>query len=347
MRRNLSKNQNKMRGLTTMFETLFQVEILQKIIINSLLVSIPEEIYLVMFTLILLGEFDYWREPECKKLFHRFDIMRILLPATVTALLLNTFKYLGISSDISTYSILILFYVMIVLTNNIFKDASALKWMGKMFVFFIIGYITVGLSELIYIPLIQFSLTLTIEEINNDLFLNFLVSIPAKIIQLSILMFLIAKKRALTKNNIFKYIFANPILSISTFTFILLNLLFLWVLYKLIVFDQILINFSPQIQFLIVIFVIVLPLLNISVFFISIYYIQNKELRIKKIAEKKLINVANKINNYSKNKDVHDLQWKLNEISIDINNLTKNFYSEDETVSKKDDLKGGYVNEKN
>lgn len=313
-----------------MFETFFQAEILDKILINTLLVSIPEEIYLVMFTLILLGEFDYWRESECKKLFYSYDIKRILLPAITIALLSNILKYTGLETSNSSLFILILFYILIIFTNNVIKDASLFKWMGKMFVFFVIAVVTVGLSELIYLPLVQFSTDLTIEEINSNLLLNILLSLPAKIIQLLIILFLINRKRTLVRNNISEYFFANKLISTATTLLIVSNFLFLWFMNKFIVSNQLFTKFSDNIRFLIIIIVIIFPLVNMSLYFFSIIHMKNTELVSKKYTKDSLIDLRDEINKYY-NGEVSDMNWKMNFINDNLTEIAENLYSEDKT----------------
>lgn len=173
-----------------------------------------------MFILIFLGEFEYWREKECKKIFHKYDISRVLIPAIIVALTSNVLRYTITSSVAITLIPIAILYLLIILTNNILKDASALKWMLKAFIILVFGYMTIGISELIYLPFIQYSCELTLEEINSNLFSNFLLSIPAKIIQLSIIILLITSRRTLSKYNIMKYVFSSNVLTLITLTFI-------------------------------------------------------------------------------------------------------------------------------
>jgi len=83
-----------------MYDTLFQYTGVQKILLNTFFVSFPEELFLIMFTLILVGEFEYWKEDECKRLINRFDYVRVFVPTIVAALISNTLRYYGLSSGI-------------------------------------------------------------------------------------------------------------------------------------------------------------------------------------------------------------------------------------------------------
>lgn len=46
-----------------MLDTLLQYNALQEILMKTVLVSVPEEFYWVMLTLILVGELDYMYNP--------------------------------------------------------------------------------------------------------------------------------------------------------------------------------------------------------------------------------------------------------------------------------------------
>ena len=54
-----------------------------------------------------------------------------------------------------------------------------------------IASLTVVLIEYAYIPFISYGIGKTIKEVNNNILLNFLVSLPAKVSEYSILAFLI------------------------------------------------------------------------------------------------------------------------------------------------------------
>lgn len=317
-----------------MFEALMQWDILQKIIINTLFVSIPEEIYWVMFTLILAGEFEYWKEPECKKLIHSWDYGRILIPAVIAALLSNILRYAGLDFGFISLIPLAVCYIAIVLTNDVFGDASALKWMGRVFIFFIIGFMSIGISEFIYVPFILYGTGKTIQEINNDILINFLVSIPAKIIQFSILLYFVSRKRTLLKGNLFSHIFSSPVLSVLSSMIIAFDLSFLFIAYKLIVYEEILVNIPHVSRFTIIVGVILFPILNISAFIWGVYYMKNREMIDKKAACEKLVSLLNEIKSYANNENYDNIKWKLNELGMGIEGIAISLYEENRKTKK-------------
>lgn len=314
-----------------MFDTLLQHGIFQKVIMNTLLVSIPEEFYFVMFVLILVGEFEYWKEPGCKRLINKFDYFRVFLPTGVVALLSNIFRYNGLDYGIYQYIPPIVLYILIVLTNDIFGDASAVKWMGKTFISLTFGFMTIGVSEFIYMPFVLYSTGLTMSEISNNFLLYFTLSLPARFLQYSILLYLVCRKRTLLRGRLFKYIFANSKLSILFSLFGTFNVVYIVVMYKAVVYDRALALMPISSQIITVMGIILFPLVNTLGLMWIPYYIKNLETIDKKNATQKLQNLINTIEIYTNNGDYDNIRWKLNEIGISIEEVSNSLYKDNET----------------
>ena len=314
-----------------MFEVLFQNNLVVKIIINTLFVSIPEELYLVMFTLIMVGEFEYWKESECKRLINRFDYVRVFLPTVAGALLSNILINTGLNSGIFQFLTPLLMYVIIVFTNDIFGDASAIKWMVKAFIFYMIGFLSVGIFELLYIPLVLYGTGKTLFQLNNSFLPYFLLSLPSRFLQYSLLLYLISRKRTLLKGRLVKNLLSSPLLIIIFFLLLLTNISFLWIVYKVIVFDKVLISIPSLSQVFIVMSIVIFPMLNISGFLWSSYFLKNKEVKDKKVASEKLNKLLKDIESYTNNSKYDNIRWKLNEIGVGIEDVAKNLYEEHET----------------
>ncbi|MHB8065467.1 MAG: hypothetical protein ACYDG2_23110, partial [Ruminiclostridium sp.] len=282
-----------------MYDTLFHYTGLQKILLNTFLVSFPEEIFLIMFTLILVGEFEYWKEPECKRLINRFDYVRVFLPAIVCALISNTLRYYGLSSGIFQFLPFIIMYILIVFTNDIFGDASALKWMVKTFIYFALGFLIIGLIEFIYIPFLLYSTDMTLPEMNNNFILYFTLALPVRLLQFSIILYFVCRKRTLLKGKLLMPILSNPILSVIFSSLLLINILFLELVYRAIFFDGILVTISPTSLSLILTGVVLFPMLNISGLLWGFYHLRDKETKDKKTATDKLDILLNKIELYT------------------------------------------------
>ncbi len=314
-----------------MVDTLFQYTGVQKILLNTLLVSFPEELFLIMFTLILVGEFEYWKEPECKRLINKFDYVRVLVPSIVCALISNTLRYYGLSSGIFQFLPFIIMYILIVLTNDILGDASALKWMVKAFTYFWLGFLIMGLMEFVYIPVVLYAADITMTQFYSNFLLYFMSLLPVRLLQFSIIFYFVCRKRTLLKGKLLKPILSNPILSVIFSSLVLINILFLEIVYKAIVFDDILVTVSPTTLSLILVSVVLFPILNISGLLWGFYLLKNSETKDKKIATEKLNILLNKIELCTGNGNCDNIMWTLNEIGLGIEEVADSLYKEDET----------------
>ena len=318
-----------MQGALSMGEILWaQWDTIQKIILNTILVSIPEELFLTMFTLIAMGEFDYWCEEECKKLINPWDYSRILVPTIVISLLLNIFRYYNINNLINNIISFIVYFALLAITNEILHEPKAFRWMLKAILCFLLGFIIVGLSEMIYIPFVLYSTGLSIKEINNTVLINFFVTIPIRIIQYSILIFNIVRKRTILRGNIIKQITSSPLITTITFTTIILNLLFLSTMYNAIINHELLHKTSLLMKLTIIVGVILVPIINISSLMWGIYHTANHAAKKKKNASDTLFNLVDNIKIYMNNREYDNIAWKLNEISTVIENVSKELYEQ-------------------
>lgn len=323
-----------------MFDIFIQQSILQKIIINTLLVSIPEELYMVMFTLIMVGEFEYWKEPECKRLINRFDYVRVFLPTIVGALISNIIINVGLNYGVYHFITPLVIYIFIVLTNDVLGDASAVKWMFKALIFFMIAYLSIGIFEIAYIPLILYGTGMTMSNISDNLLIYFIISLPTRVFQFSLLSFIISRKRTQMKGLLIRNILSQPTLAVILFLLIFFNIIFLQIMCKAIIFDKVLIEISRISQALIIACTVMFPMLNISAFLLGYYMIQNKETKDRKSASKELQNLIIKMNEYNNCGKFDNIKWKLNEFGEDIGAIAISIYKESEPAHN-EKIKGG------
>jgi len=309
-----------------MFNVFVEQSTIMKVLINTLLVSVPEEFFLVMFTLIVIGEFEYWQEPECKRLINRFDYVRVFLPTVAGALLSNILKSLELNYGFYQFITPIVIYILIVLTNDIFGDANAIKWMLKAFIAFMVGFLFIGVSEFIYAPFIIYGTNLTMAKIQSSLLLYFMTSLPSRFLQYSLLCYLVNKKRSFLKGQHFRNLLSSPVLSVIFFISVLINILFLWFMYKAIVFDRILMSVPQFYQVFITIALLLFPLLNLSGLIWSFYILKSKEVKDKKSASDQLHNLLKELDLYVSDGEFGNIRWKLNKISTDIEEVANNLY---------------------
>lgn len=299
---------------------------ISKIILNTIFVSMPEEIYVVMFTLILTGEFDYWQFKGYKKLINKGDWSKILIPSTVFAIMSNIFRYTGLNHGIYSIIPFIIMFILIILTNEILKDGNPSRWIKRTLLIYIIAILSVGLSELIFIPIILYATNMTMVEINNNILLNFLVSLPAKTIQYLVLIHFIIKKRTYLKGNILKLFSIGRTLSNLFIFIVFLNLGFLAIMYNMIIYNKALDHFSYIYKSIIIIGVLIVPILNIIGFIWGIYYVHNKALIKNKNTSDSIEKLLNDLTTYTNSKKYETIEWKLNEISSQIQFISKQLY---------------------
>lgn len=309
--------------------TLLGWSAFKNILFSTIFISIPEYFFLVMFTLILVGEFDYWKEDECKKLINKFDYVRVFLPTITTALLANILESIKLSNAYDLIPAIVL-YIIIVATNDITGDANAIKWMLKVFIFLSLGYLIIGISEFLYLPFIVYGTNFTPNEITSNLYLYFALSIPSRIIQYSILLYFVSAKRTLLKGRVFKIIFSNNVLSVIFSIFVVLHILFLWIMFKTILYDNILLNFSYFTKLCVILGILLFPIINIVGFISCIYFIKNKEMEKKKISHDKLNSLQIEIQAFKEHGNYEIAQWKLNDTSVRIKSIINNLYPDND-----------------
>jgi hypothetical protein len=297
------------------------IDTIYKIILNTVLVSIPEEIYLVMLTLILIGEFDYWKEEECRKIINKWDYSRILIPSVITALLLNILQYTNNETFLTSTFCLLIFYGLIAITNDILNDARPLKWLAKAFVFLIAGQISLGLTEIIYVPFVLNATGKTVAEINNNILLNFLFSLPSRLIQYSIIAIMVNRKRKRGKGSFLTYLVSNQVLLFILTVIAVFDLFFLIVMYNAVVVNNSLAGTSHIMQFVTIICITMLPMLNISAMLWAAFYVKNQEMNGKKSTLDRLDKILKTLDDYSKEEKHGDITWKLNELGIAVEEI--------------------------
>lgn len=312
-----------------MLTQMSQLETIEKIILNTVAVSIPEELFLLMFTLILVGEFEYWTDEECKKLIHRYDYVRILVPVLAGAFLSNILRYSGLNFGLISLIPPIIFFILIILTNDIFGDASALKWSLKAFIFLFLGLIIIYITEFAYIPYIMYAAGKSLKEINDDLFLNFLFSIPSRLIQYFIIAFFIVKRRTLLKANIIKIIFESRILSIWTLIIVAFDFSFMFIMAKVVGYEKAFASVPGEVRFIVIIAVCVFPILNISALLWCVYYVENRAKQTQKEIAEKLNILSNEINSYTIDEKYDNIKWKLHEIDTYVIQTGQSLYPVD------------------
>ncbi len=312
-----------------MFSNLFTYDASIKILFDTLFISIPEVFFWVIFTLILVGEFEYWREPECKRLINKFDYVRVFLPTVVVALMKDITEYIGLNSYLVHFISIVSFYIILVFTNDVFDDASALKWMSRAFVFMMLGFLITQILNFSFITFVINISNMTIEQVNKDFLLSFAISLPIRVIQYILILYFVIKKRTLLEGRWLKNIISCPLLFVIFFIIVAFNILFLKVIYNAVT-NYYILEVMPNHSILITLIIVVLsPFINVLGFMIGCYYMKNKEVKEKSIEIERLNNLSQNIRLYINNGNYENILWKLNGVSIEVENIAKGIYNKD------------------
>ena len=148
-------------------------------------------------------------------------------------------------------------------SNDIFGDARAIKWMLTAFIFYIMGFLSIGITEFIYLPFVLYGTGLTMDDIRNNLLIYFMTSLPARFLQLSLITYLISRKRTLVKGWLIKAILSSPVVAVILCLLVLANILSLQMFGSAIILDKLLISIPRISQIFIITGVVLFPMLNI------------------------------------------------------------------------------------
>lgn len=238
------------------------------IILNTILVSIPEEMFYMIMAMIILGKRNLIDTSIIK-----YNIGKLLLPVIPSALLSNIIRYV-FKSQYSAWGLLPPL-LMLILIICICYDKNCNSWKSKIldvlkiFGAFIASMLIGGILELSYMSLYLAVSNRLIIDINSNIFTgNFLMSFPSRIVEYMLIGFIILKynrgidifKTILTKRNA---IFIIP--------FIIINIIIMAYLIKMIGYDRS-INLLPNnIKLAIVTLFLCFPTINLYTIFIIIY----------------------------------------------------------------------------
>lgn len=276
-----------------------------KLILNIIFVSIPEEIFLVAFALMIQKHYDLLKPT-------RKNVMRFMVPVLSLALFSNIFRtFLDVKADIMPIiSILILF----VSTVIVYKVRN-LKQLLTFFASFVFSYLVGSIIQLSYIPLLLNTTGIKPDELNNYGYLLILISLPERVIEYCILFYLYNIRTSLVKIKIFREIFSNRILSIITICVFVLNVAFVTVIGKLVFFNRILSCLDVAIQFLVIEGVLIFPILNIATLFGVIYNMAAKEKFERMLSKERLETLVSILEMYANNKNYRKVNAVVNDIN--------------------------------
>ena len=222
---------------------------LSHILLNTIFTSLPEEGFVAIITLIFL------------KLNNLLDIYMwnkslkwIALAVLPVSIMINILRYIIIvpkqNMMISTMIIMILLMEFIVLNNSFNITISLIL---KTAIFTIAGFVIVGLVELSYCPLILSIVDKPISFFNDNVFYNFLLGIPARVVYLCVISFVVMRRNNSVHVNLFNSIFKNKFFMCSLITIVLARISAIVYIAKLVNNNHILFNLQIVDQLIIMV----------------------------------------------------------------------------------------------
>jgi hypothetical protein len=248
------------------------------VLFNTLLVSVPEEFIWSVLSLIFLKRFDLldWRR-------WKYNLKQLMIPVLPTALMINILRYIiVVPKPIMTLLNVILINILMIIMLKHNKKVEDKFLIIKSVLFNLLSLFLMMLIEYIYVPTILFLIKKSILEINNNITLNFLLSIPTRILQIIMVVFILIKKDNHLYIKTIKYILYDRVVMIFTIAFIGI-ILWVWILLIDVFGDYHVLNsFTLNQQLLTSVLLLVIPTVIISLVLYIIVYFFSKITKIQK-----------------------------------------------------------------
>ena len=197
-------------------------------VLNGIMTSTFEEGVWELTVLILLKRFDL-----LDKYMWKEKIKYLAFPVLLSSLVINTLKYIIVAPRlIISLSAIITIYVGIIYIlkapeNNILNEKIPYI---KTFFYVLSGFIVlIIMTEYLYINIILKYIGKSIIEVNSAWYMNFLMSIPAKLIQFVMVMIILFIQTRKNYLDVFKSIFYDKKFSIIIMSFVLMLIVF-WII---------------------------------------------------------------------------------------------------------------------
>lgn len=278
-------------------------------ILNSVIVSIPEETFVIYFVLLILGRTEFIKlKANNLPRFIACLIPAAFVPNFLRMLLPQVKDYMMLIGIVFIFTLIVLIYRI-----------TDIKEILRILIGTTLSIITVLIAQLTYAPLIMFGTGVDVNDVNNTPVLLFIWTLPERALEFSILLLVTLKKGMTAKINIFTVLSKNKLVASITLFLLTFNVAFLAIMGKLIFFDNILRGASLLNTVLIISLVIMFPIMNISLLLVviySVYYRYSIRLLLSKERISTLISVLaiyTEEKNYSKiDSLVTDLHNRVN-----------------------------------
>lgn len=242
---------------------------LHQIILNIILVSIPEEIFLGMMILILMKQVEFINLDTLKRNFIRFILVWVIpvsMFSNITLIIIGTYYNVPLNIFFNSICLCVLLKAK--------KSSDILKYM-----FFSV----IGMMILITTNQISLFLCKVILQTDISYFIgihpieNFKLFLPERLLEYYILSIAFIKVNGSRENNIVTYIYKNSRLRIIIFFTYLINLAFFFSILKSFILDDSLIMVETGQKIVIVTVSISLIILNLAIPWIIAFTIYSSE----------------------------------------------------------------------
>ena len=246
-------------------------------ILHLILVSIPEELFLTITTLIFMKRFDMLDIQMWK-----LNFKSIMIPVLPVAIMINISRYVVVTyQPVMMIATIALFYIILVYILKQNSHAFSFRDYKKILMSLSFSFFILGLMESVTIPLILFLLNKSLTVINDSTMWNFIATVPSRVLEFLFVGFSIVKHNNVAKIKMFDEICKNNFLLFSvTFFVIIFNIIAIYSI-KLIGIDRILQDkVSEFAQILISMSVLVIPaiLLFYVLLLINFFLVKQKEI---------------------------------------------------------------------
>jgi len=244
-------------------------------ILNFLSISLFEEFIWVLLILIFLKRFDLldrymWKE----------NIKWIFLPTILTSISINIFIYI-IPNIILKFivSIIILYYSMNYILVRTDPLEEKIEWY-KIVISIIFSMFIIAISEAIYVPVMFKIFNQSMDLLNKNILLKFIMNLPAKTFQLLTIYFVYKKYNDKNEKYIFN-ILKDKLLTLTTIIFSGLILFVLAYIVKLTFNSEVIDKYSLLTQVSISVLITVIPTILVFLYIIPINYLLSQLFRVQ------------------------------------------------------------------
>jgi len=242
-------------------------------ILNTIFVSLPEETFYTLMTLIFLKRYDLldfrmWKE----------NIAKLMIPIVPVSILINIFRYIVIIDKIQMMIItIIIFYILLLYIVIKYKVEDIERIHMKVLLNLAYSVAIWVFLEEITLPSLLFLMNYPLEFISNNIFWNFVLGIPSRIIAITIIIYNIVKNSneisdikvlsVITNNKLYRRIVLFCTMSFILVSLFLIKLIWINKIFdnKVPLFEKIVITESLFILPVVVIFLIIILINNLLV----------------------------------------------------------------------------------